>query len=157
MSGIDKNSRMLGLYHQLIAGKHIDKQSYCAENEITERSFDRDIEDVRLFLCEEHSYCELIYDRNSKSYYLTHTIGKSLPGELTLYLADVIFLQKNLSEDEMNGMLLSLLDVTDIYMAIGAVALSWIPIVEPIVGGIVGGTIGYMAGSKFGRAVYSGL
>lgn len=42
-------------------------------------------------------------------------------------------------------------------IAIGAVALSWIPIVGPIVGGIVGGTIGYMAGSKFGSAVYSGL
>ena len=42
-------------------------------------------------------------------------------------------------------------------MAIGAVALSWIPIVGPVVGGIVGGTIGYMAGSKFGSAVYSGL
>lgn len=42
-------------------------------------------------------------------------------------------------------------------MAIGAVALSWIPIVGPIVGGIVGGTVGYMAGSKFGSAVYSGL
>lgn len=42
-------------------------------------------------------------------------------------------------------------------MVIGAVALSWIPIVGPVVGGIVGGTIGYMAGSKFGSAVYSGL
>ena len=42
-------------------------------------------------------------------------------------------------------------------MAIGAMALSWVPIVGPIVGGIVGGTIGYMAGSKFGNAVYSGL
>lgn len=42
-------------------------------------------------------------------------------------------------------------------MAIGAAALSWIPIVGPIVGGVVGGTIGYMAGSKFGSAVYSGL
>ena len=42
-------------------------------------------------------------------------------------------------------------------MAIGAVALSWIPIVGPVIGGVVGGTIGYMAGSKFGSAVYSGL
>lgn len=42
-------------------------------------------------------------------------------------------------------------------MAIGAAALSWVPIVGPIVGGIVGGTIGYMAGSKFGNAVYSGV
>lgn len=41
-------------------------------------------------------------------------------------------------------------------MAIGAAALSWIPFVGPVIGGIVGGTIGYMAGSKFGSAVYSG-
>ena len=42
-------------------------------------------------------------------------------------------------------------------MAVGAASLAWIPIVGPIVGGIVGGTVGYMAGSKFGNAVYSGL
>ncbi len=42
-------------------------------------------------------------------------------------------------------------------MALGAAALSWIPIAGPIIGGIVGGTIGYMAGTKFGNAVYSGL
>ncbi|MBZ0312427.1 hypothetical protein K7185_08070 [Clostridium butyricum] len=41
--------------------------------------------------------------------------------------------------------------------AIGAAALSWIPIVGPIVGGLAGGMIGYMAGSKFGSAVYSGV
>lgn len=40
---------------------------------------------------------------------------------------------------------------------IGAVALSWIPIVGPAVGGLVGGMVGYMAGSKVGQAVYTGL
>lgn len=40
---------------------------------------------------------------------------------------------------------------------IGAVALSWIPIVGPTVGGLVGGMVGYMAGSKVGQAVYTGL
>ena len=39
-------------------------------------------------------------------------------------------------------------------MAIGAVALGWIPIVGPIVGGVVGGVIGYAAGSKFGEGIY---
>ena len=38
--------------------------------------------------------------------------------------------------------------------ALGAAALSWIPVVGPVVGGVVGGTIGYMAGSKFGQKVY---
>lgn len=42
-------------------------------------------------------------------------------------------------------------------MAIGAVALSWLPIVGPLVGGIVGATVGYMAGSQFGSVVYSGV
>ncbi len=41
--------------------------------------------------------------------------------------------------------------------ALGAAALSWIPIAGPIVGGLVGGMIGYMAGSKVGNAIYSGL
>ena len=41
-------------------------------------------------------------------------------------------------------------------MAIGASALSWIPLVGPIVGGVAGGMVGYMAGSKFGNEVYSG-
>lgn len=42
-------------------------------------------------------------------------------------------------------------------MAIGAAALSWIPIAGPVIGGIVGATVGYVAGSKFGSTLYSGL
>lgn len=42
-------------------------------------------------------------------------------------------------------------------MAIGATALSWIPIVGPVVGGLVGGIVGSMAGSKFGSAVFNGI
>lgn len=41
--------------------------------------------------------------------------------------------------------------------AIGAAALSFIPIAGTLVGGIIGGTIGYMAGSKVGNAIYSGV
>lgn len=37
---------------------------------------------------------------------------------------------------------------------IGAVALSWIPIVGPVIGGFTGGLLGYMAGSKFGEKIY---
>lgn len=40
---------------------------------------------------------------------------------------------------------------------IGAVALSWIPVVGPFVGGIVGGMVGYMAGSTFGETVFKGV
>ena len=40
--------------------------------------------------------------------------------------------------------------------AMGAAALSWLPVIGPVVGGIAGGMIGYLAGTKFGQAVYDG-
>ena len=39
-------------------------------------------------------------------------------------------------------------------IGIGAIALSWIPMVGPVIGGVVGGLVGYMAGSKIGETVY---
>lgn len=39
-------------------------------------------------------------------------------------------------------------------VGIGALALSWIPVVGPVIGGVAGGILGYMAGSKFGEGIY---
>ncbi len=41
--------------------------------------------------------------------------------------------------------------------AVGALMLSCIPIVGTVVGGVIGGMVSYMAGSKFGEAVYTGI
>lgn len=40
---------------------------------------------------------------------------------------------------------------------VGAVALSFMPVVGPIVGGLIGGMVGYMAGSKVGETVFDGV
>lgn len=113
MSGTDKNTRILSLYHQLLTGIKVRKQTFCLENGINERSFDRDIEDVRLFLCDMQPYCELIYDRIDKIYYFTHTIGDTLSGEETLFLSNVLLTQKNVRKDELIGMLGNLINNTD--------------------------------------------
>lgn len=110
---IDKNTRVLIMYHQLLTGKRVRKQSFCVEQCITERSFDRDIEDVRIFLSEEQPYCELIYDRVDKYYYLSHTVGRTLSGEETLFLSNVLLAQKNMRSDELKGMLENLINITD--------------------------------------------
>lgn len=41
--------------------------------------------------------------------------------------------------------------------AIGAAALSWVPVAGPVVGGCVGSMVGYMAGSTWGETMYRGL
>lgn len=113
VAGTDKNTRMLGLYHQLLTGRKVSKQTFCVEQGINERSFDRDIEDVRLFLSEEQPYCELIYDRMDNIYYLSHTIGNTLSGEESLFLSNVLLAQKDVRSDELKGMLENLINITD--------------------------------------------
>lgn len=115
MAKTDKNTRVLSLYYKLLIGKFINKQEFCMEHGITERSFDRDIEDVRLFLSEEQSYSELLYDRQKNVYYLSNILGKSLSGDISFLLVDILFYMKIFSKDEMEGILSELLDVTEIY------------------------------------------
>ena len=63
-------TRILTLYQRLIAGKVIDKTLFALEFDTTERSVDRDILAVRLFLSESFSNLELIYDRELRGYRL---------------------------------------------------------------------------------------
>lgn len=63
-------NRILTLYQRLIAGKVIDKTLFALEFDTTERSVDRDILAVRLFLSDSFSNLELIYDREQHGYRL---------------------------------------------------------------------------------------
>lgn len=61
----DKATRVLMLYHQLLSGQTIDKVTYSLEHGVNERTFDRDIETVRLFLRDIYSGDQLLFDRES--------------------------------------------------------------------------------------------
>lgn len=65
---MDKITRMLILYSSLINGEEINKTIFCFENDCSPRSFDRDIEDIRLFLSESFSVLELNYNRINNTY-----------------------------------------------------------------------------------------
>ena len=111
MAGIDKVTRILMLYAHLCDGKRIYKKAYCADMEIDRRTFDRDIEDIRLFLSETYSGNELIYDRSEESYYLTyHSKVQMLSDmEMTMILASLNESQV-LRQDEYEGIVTTILD-----------------------------------------------
>lgn len=67
---MDKITRLLILYSSLIKGDEINKTMFCFENDCSPRSFDRDIEDIRLFLSEVYSVSELKYNRMNNTYYM---------------------------------------------------------------------------------------
>lgn len=70
MADIDKVTRILMMYSKLLEGRKIYKKSFCADTGINRRTFDRDIEDIRLFFSESYIGYDLIYDRLDESYYL---------------------------------------------------------------------------------------
>lgn len=65
---MDKVTRILFLYHSLMRGNLIYKSTSCANFDISARSFDRDIQDIRLFLSESFSNLELIFDEARQGY-----------------------------------------------------------------------------------------
>ena len=67
---MEKITRMLMLYSSLMNGEEINKTIFCFENDCSPRSFDRDIEDIRLFLSESFSVLELNYNRKNNTYYI---------------------------------------------------------------------------------------
>ena len=47
---MDKITRILLLYSKLMKGEEVDKIMFCFENNCSSRTFERDIEDIRLYL-----------------------------------------------------------------------------------------------------------
>ena len=102
---MDKMTRLLLLYSKLIQGEKINKLSFCMETDSLPRSFDRDIEDVRLYLSELFCNEELIYDRQENSYYFAGSQRKALEAMEYLFIERVLLDTGVLRVDEMGGLL----------------------------------------------------
>ena len=70
ISFMNKASRVLMLYIRLAAGEKVNKAAFCNEMQCQPRSFDRDIEDIRIFLSDTFELAEIIYDWKERAYYM---------------------------------------------------------------------------------------
>ena len=73
---MDKITRVLMLYQSLMKGEIVYKASYSVDFDVSERSFDRDIQDIRLFLSDSFSGLELVYDEKQRGYYIKNLAVK---------------------------------------------------------------------------------
>ena len=97
------------LYDALLNGSGIDKKTFSMEHGIDERSFDRDIEDIRLFLSESFSGCELLFDRITNTYYLTGSRPKYMDRMEATVISKILLESGLLRNDEMQGLLDSII------------------------------------------------
>ncbi len=114
MAGTDMATRILKLYESLSRGKEIKKASFCVEHGIDKRTFDRDIQKIRLFLSEEYSGREVQYCPDRECYRISDSWEN---GEISfLELAIIIKILKSeqaLEKHEFEGLVNSLKSVVE--------------------------------------------
>ena len=113
MMGTDKITRILTLYKQLREVNFVNKTVFTIEHGITERSFDRDIEDLRLFLSEVFASEELLFDRQQNAYYLSGQTLNQMGAVEAFVFSKLLLGNSVFRNDETLGLLNSLLSTID--------------------------------------------
>lgn len=110
---MDKIERLLLLYTKLITGEQVNKTLFCFEYECSPRTFERDIETIRLYLSDSFSFSELKYDRSQNLYYIAGTKRTFLEPTEYLLLEHLLYDSSVLRKDEFAILLQHLLENTE--------------------------------------------
>lgn len=106
--------RILKMYESMNRGREIQKASFCEDHEIGKRTFERDIEKIRLFLSEEHSGREVLNRPDRGSYYIS---GNWKNGTLSFleiaFIVKILKSDQTLEKSEFEGIVWSLQSVTE--------------------------------------------
>lgn len=105
-----KSMRLLTIYTRLSNGQIAKKSELAREFGITQRSVQRDIESLRVFLSEEMLGREIIYDAKAKGYRLVNGAVNTLSKSEILAVSKILLESRSLSQDEMMPILDKLLD-----------------------------------------------
>ena len=104
-----KSSRTLSIFSRLIAGRIIIKKEEAARFGVSEKSIQRDLDEIRLFLegqtAEDGSPNELIYDRSLKGYRLYQSDHLRLSNAEILAVSKILLDSRAFTKNEMNGLL----------------------------------------------------
>ncbi len=114
MENKDRAIRILKMYESLRKGREIHKVPFCTEHGISGRTFDRDIEKIRLFLSEEYSGEDVQYHFDRGSYQIPSS-GEG--GTLSLLelqiIAKILKSDQVLEKGEFEGLMRSLQSVAE--------------------------------------------
>ena len=101
-SGSDgKSTRLLTIYSRLANGETLSKAQLAQEFHVTERSVQRDMEDLRTFVHEQMLMQEIVYDARAKGYRLANPVPKSLTNSEILAVCKILLESRSMRRDEM--------------------------------------------------------
>ena len=105
-----KSDRLLAIYMQLTQGEVLKKQNLAEQFRVSQRSIQRDIEQLRSFFAEQMLAQDITYDRQVKGYYLTDTLPKGLTNSEILAVCKILLESRSMTRGEMVPILDKLVD-----------------------------------------------
>lgn len=104
----NKGFRLLNIYERLNKGEVLDKKELASSFGVTTKTIQRDIDDIRAYISENHFASDEVgikYDKSKNGYYLVRFEREWLTNEEVLALCKILLDSRALCKEEMNGLL----------------------------------------------------
>lgn len=109
--GENKGQRLLGIYHRLSRGELISKEVLAREYGVTEKSIQRDIDDIRSYLSgAAGGLADISYNRQEKGYRLVEEESGRLTRKEILAMAKILLESRAFAKEELHTILDKLID-----------------------------------------------
>lgn len=110
--GENKGQRLLGIYHRLSRGELISKEVLAREYGVTEKSIQRDIDDIRSYLAgdRDEGAADICYDRQAKGYRLMEEESRCLTRKEILAMAKILLESRAFAKEELHTILDKLIE-----------------------------------------------
>ena len=109
-----KISRVLEIYTKLVNGKFINKVEEANKYEVSERTIQRDIDDIRCFFEQQMESTgvinQVVYDRIRDGYHLEQVYKMKLSNSEILAICKILLDSRAFTKNEMSQMLKKLID-----------------------------------------------
>ena len=111
----NKGFRLLQLYERLSRGEVIHKAELAQKFAVTDKTIQRDIEELRSYLAEtrtEEGEVSIVYERSRGGYLLTHAASEWLTNEDVLAVCKILLESRAFCKEELDALLKKLLRQT---------------------------------------------
>ena len=110
--GENKGQRLLGIFDRLSRGETISKEALAREYGVTEKSIQRDIDDIRSYLAgdRDEGAADICYDRQAKGYRLVEEESRCLTRKEILAMAKILLESRAFAKEELHTILDKLIE-----------------------------------------------
>ncbi|MDD6489317.1 MAG: HTH domain-containing protein [Clostridia bacterium] len=104
----NKSFRLMNIYERLQHGEHLSKSELASDYSVSEKTIQRDIDDIRAYLSETHIYdrdISIKYDKTLNRYYLQDSSQNTLSGDEVLVLYKILLENCSLPKEKLTELI----------------------------------------------------